>query len=55
MIANSIHLIDGKHKLRAGDQVVVLGAEDEKYPKTINGFRVEKVANPSNYIVAIKA
>ena len=55
LIANGIHLIDSKHELRAGDQVVVLDTEDEKYPKTINGFRVERVANPSNYIVAIKA
>ena len=55
LVANGIHLIDSKHELRAGDQVVVLDTEEEKYPKTINGFRVEKVANPSNYIVAIKA
>ena len=55
LIANGIHLIDSKHELRAGDQVVVLDTEDEKYPKTINGFRVDRVANPSNFIVAIKA
>ena len=55
LIANGIHLIDSKHELRADDQVVVLDTEDEKYPKTINGFRVNRVANPSNFIVAIKA
>jgi len=55
LVANGIHLMDKKHKLHAGDQVAVLYAEDEKCPKTINGFRVEKVANPDNYIWAIKA
>lgn len=54
LVANSVHLIDTKRELKAGDQVVILDTEAEKYPKTINGFRVEEVASPSNYIVAIK-
>ena len=55
MVANGVHLIDTKRELKAGDQVVILDAETEKYPRTINGSRVEKVASPTNYIVAIKA
>ena len=54
LVANSIHLIDTKRELKAGDQVVILDTESEKYPRTINGSRVEEVASPGNYIVAIK-
>jgi len=55
LVANGVHLIDTKRELKAGDQVVILDTEAEKYPRTINGSRVEEVASPTNYIVAIKA
>ena len=55
LVANGVHLIDTKRELKAGDQVVILDTEAEKYPRTINGSRVEEVAGPTNYIVAIKA
>ncbi len=54
LVANGAHLIDTKRELKAGDHVVILDTEAEKYPRTINGSRVEEVASPGNYIVAIK-
>ena len=55
LVADGKHL-GGKSNLpKAGDQVIILDTETEKWQQTVNGARVKEFARRENYLIAIKA
>lgn len=55
LVADGKHL-GGKNNLpKAGDQVIILDTETEKWQQTVNGARVKEFVRRENYLIAIKA
>lgn len=51
----TVHLIDPKHILASGDQVLILSRLEEKMPRKIDGHMVDERARPDGWVLVTKA